>query len=284
VKDQSARLSALAGYMLVTACGSAQCQSVLPRLETIPAPAPVGEPFYAVVSLPANTAALGFYGLFPQPDMLQIDGNSITARFESGCGFICPGGGLSYAGFPLPVPALPAGPYQLTIVDATFPEYVWGTFPLTIGPGPAPALVTHPRIPPANQPFTADLRIWAHPDDLGVDGPAQIAGNLITVDFDDYSYCALDCSNESTYRSFPVSFPPLSPGTYEVKFVAAYVYGVYPPWPPLPNVADFSLVVGAAPTPAPATSDGLLLLLGSLVIVTVGSRSFRARESRPLIL
>ena len=270
---QPARLSFVAACFLVALSRIAACQNLQPRLETIPSPAPVGDPFYAIVSLPANPAAIGFYFTY---DNLKIEGNLITAVFDSGCGFICPGGGLFYTGFPLPMPALKAGHYQLMVVDAAFPAYTWATLPLTIGPGQAPALVTHPSNPAANQTFNAEFWITAHPDDPGIDPQPSVSGNLITVGFDGYSYCASTCPEGLTYRSFPVSFPALASGTYDVRFVASYVYSIYPPMPPLPPVAEFSLTIGAHPDPVPAMGTSTLLMV---VILVIGAPWLRSRRS-----
>lgn len=246
-----------------------------PRLESIPSPAPVNTPFNAIVSLPASPASIGFFGT----DLVQIDGNTITARFQSGCGFICPGGGEpAYTGFALQLPALAAGNYTLKVVEPVFTgEYVWATLPLTIGPGRSPSLITHPSSPPANQAFDAVFSIWSHPDNLGIDPPPQVDGNTIRFGFDDYSYCASGCSNESDYRSYPVHFPALAPGTYDVEVLAYYVKPGYSPVPP---VAKFSIRIGAATSSVSTLKYPALLFLGLLCIAMATPTILRQRKSR----
>jgi len=252
---------------------AAQCQTpLLPRLATIPVPAPSNLAFFAVVSMAAKQAAIAFYS-----EQLRVDGNSITAYFDSGCGFLCPGP-PSYASFPLRLPALLPGTYQLTIVDAGNPSYVWATFPLMVGAGRTPELITHPSPPPANQPFDAELLILAHPDDFGIYYGPDIQGSQISFLFDDY-YCTSTCSNELSYRSFPLHFPALAQGTYEVQFVAGnirqFVFGT----PALPPAAHFSLNVGTATNPVP-TAGFPALLFGALGLVTLALRALRWRLSR----
>ncbi len=114
-----------------------QSTSPSPRLATIPSPPPVNQPFDADVYLSANPSSIAFYH-----NDVTITGNVVTAKFGSGCGFICPGGGPYYGPFRLHLPALSRGSYTLRIIDGTFPTFVYAEFSLGIGlspPIPLPA-------------------------------------------------------------------------------------------------------------------------------------------------
>lgn len=272
-------LRTLALLLAASPLGALSQTELPPRLETIPAPAPINAPFYAIVSLPAPPSSLGFDWA---PDA-QINGGTITASFDSGCGILCPGGGEgAYTGFPLPLPPLAAGQYTLKVVDAGQPDYIWATLPLTIEPGKAPALVLNSSPAPANKPFAAEFSILSHPDNLGVDPPvANVNGNTIAFGFDDYSYCASTCSNESVYRSYPVQFPALAPGQYDVEFVAYYIKPVFPPHPQMPPVARFSITVGAATSSVPTARIPALLVM-VLSLIALARLALPRRQSRVL--
>jgi hypothetical protein len=118
---------------------NALCQSTPPppRLETIPSPPPVDQPFDADVYLSANPSSIAFYN-----NDVVVAGNIVTVKFNSGCGFICPGGGTYYGPFRLHLPALSRGSYTLRIIDGIFPTFVYAEFSLGIGlssPIPLPA-------------------------------------------------------------------------------------------------------------------------------------------------
>lgn len=102
-----------------------------PTFFTDPRYPPAGQPFDAMFRVYAHAAAIGFWSDAPY----DISGNTITVAFDSGCGFICPGGSFYYRSFHLHLPALPAGRYTIRFVDgvdlnAQFPLIVGGTAPV----------------------------------------------------------------------------------------------------------------------------------------------------------
>lgn len=272
---RTAALCLLSCWLLAASLSAFAQDFIPPRLSTIPSPAPVDAPFFAIVSLPANPSSIGFsWGLDP-----TIEGNTITAQFDAGCGFICPGGVVPYANFALYLPALPAGQYTLNVVTGN-PSSLITSLPLTIASGRAAAL-TISRFPaPANQPFDGVFSILAHPDDLGVEtSHPQIDGNKLTFSYDDYAYCVSTCSNDSQYRSFPIHFPALAPGRYDVEFVAYYIPGGFLNWPQIPPVAKFSISVAAATSPVPLF--GKPELIAAIVsLMTLTSLVLWRRKSR----
>lgn len=120
----------------------AMCQSISPppKLVTIPSPVPVNQAFDADVYFLTTAAPLAFYN-----DDVVIVGSTITAYFDSGCGFICPGG-QAYGPFRLHLPALQQGRYTLRIIDGTFHTHVYAEFSLAVGvPAVDPVPARDPR-------------------------------------------------------------------------------------------------------------------------------------------
>lgn len=102
-----------------------------PTLTTNPSPAPANQAFEAVFHYYWMPSAFGV-----RQDSIQIDGNTITMRFDHGCGFICPGTQV-YAGFPFQLPPLAPGTYHLRIFDVSGDD-VLAEFSLRIGATPIP--------------------------------------------------------------------------------------------------------------------------------------------------
>ena len=113
-----------------------------PAFTTHPPNPQANQPFMATFYYTWNPAALGFSWSHP-----VISGNTITLRFESGCGFLCPGNNNVYWPFEERMPALPAGTYTVDIVSlgrtiATFSLVVGASDPAAIpASGPLALLV-----------------------------------------------------------------------------------------------------------------------------------------------
>jgi len=103
-----------------------------PAFSTIPTHPFVNESFEGVLSTYAYAAALGV-----MDTTVDIPNQRIAIRFDLDCGFICPGT-PSYQDFHFPMPALPAGDYQ---VHFDFGYGATGDFPLQVGGSTAPLSV-----------------------------------------------------------------------------------------------------------------------------------------------
>ena len=125
-------------FMLIVASATAQ-QTPPPAFSTTP-PRPIpGQPFEATFSVMALPSSVGFW---TDP---EVSGNTITASFDFGCGFICPGNQQeTYRHFSFQMPALGAGSYQVEFISGDGPI---AEFPLIVGGvAPPPAAVSLPTM------------------------------------------------------------------------------------------------------------------------------------------
>jgi hypothetical protein len=136
-----------------------------------------------------------------------------------------------------------------------------------------PKLTTHPSPPPANQPFDGELWILTFPDAIGPtpSSPTTASDGYILFNYDTCHPCAY---NTLAYRRFPLHFPALTAGMYDVRFWQLLPVDVDPP----PTVADFSLKVVAGPSSVPSTSVPALMSIG-LLLITLAWRNLSKRNA-----